>query len=99
MKYTKTVQVECKLSEKDIGLLRKPIPKKPCLSCSDSASCCGCSEYYGYVECIKPYKDSGIFEIAENLEYIRNLGKQLEAIKCEYERRVSELPDELKNIL
>lgn len=48
---------------------------------------------------IKPYKNAGIIEIAEYLEYIRNLEKQLISIKCKYEDEVSDFPEELKNII
>ena len=45
---------------------------------------------------IKPYKNAGIIEIAEYLEYIRNLEKQLISIKCKYEDELSDFPEELK---
>lgn len=48
---------------------------------------------------IKPYKNAGIIEIAEYLEYIRNLEKQLISIKCKYEDELSDFPEELKKIL
>ena len=48
---------------------------------------------------IKPYKNAGIIEIAEYLEYIKNLEKQLKSIKCKYEDELSDFPEELKKIL
>lgn len=94
------------LTEEDIELLKKPLPKSPCLKCMDRGlgGCCGCDKETEYRNYIEIYEENNILEIARDITRIMELQKQISDIFIEIDsltKKVSQTIDfdTLQNIL
>ena len=89
-----TVIIQTEYSDEDKILLQKSIPENPCDSCSVSGTgaCCGCPEARKYEEAIKPYLDSNIYDIAQDIARMNKLETQARALIDEYQRLNQNLP-------
>lgn len=94
---TETVGYE--FTEKELELLKKPLPDAPCIKCKDVDSSCVCPEYESYNKITQPYKDNGIFNLAFALREMTSLKKQINKLQEKYEEYEKELPPEVRDLL
>ena len=89
-----TVIIQTEYSDEDKILLQKSIPENPCDSCPvpGTGACCGCPEARKYEEAIKPYRDSNIYDIAQDIARMNKLETQARALIDEYQRLNQNLP-------
>ncbi len=90
---TETVSYE--FTEKDLELLKKPLPVAPC----QNASCCGCPEYDAYKNLVLSYENNGIYDFAFTLRAMNSLKQQISELQEKYEEYENKLPVEVKNII
>jgi len=92
MKIVETYEFD----ERDLELLRMPLPKNPCeIHCNGGMiGCCGCSEIFEYEKVVEEYKERGIYNIALEIQKVRD---NMEKV-CELMKEITSLTNESMSI-
>ena len=80
-------------TEEDYKLLRKPLPKSPCINCTEI--CSGCNKLHNYMRTIKPYEYKNLLTYAGKLRDYYSIKTQIDQLNIELCNILSELPYEI----
>lgn len=95
--FLKLVHKSNGINKESLELLKAPLPKNPCSTCSMGAACCGCPDGREYLERIKSYKELNVYDIACQLRDIAEIEKEIRKKQNEIDNIKNNLPEEVKD--